>query len=160
MKKLLLLNLLLCCSAASSLAVVQTAQTLQITPQPREVVMNNALNKSYLRVKGAGFNYSSSLEQRTIRAIAKLCDDISAATGRTSSFAAAVGVTSSAPASSLKGFYFLEDKSLPAENYVLEITGRSAKVTASDHNGFFYAIQTLRQMLPTGNYLGKSGGRW
>jgi hexosaminidase len=160
MKKLLLLNLLLCCSAASSLAVVQTAQTLQITPQPREVVMNNALNKSYLRVKGAGFNYSSSLEQRTIRAIAKLCDDISAATGRTSSFAAVVGVTSSVPASSLKGFYFLEDKSLPAENYVLEITGRSAKVTASDHNGFFYAIQTLRQMLPVGNYLGKSGGRW
>ncbi|HOE94008.1 MAG TPA: hypothetical protein PLU97_01235, partial [Candidatus Cryptobacteroides sp.] len=81
MKKLLLLSLLLCCSAATALTA---AQTLQITPQPREVVLNNALNKAYLRVKGAGFNYSSSLEQRTIRAIAKLCDDISAATGRTS----------------------------------------------------------------------------
>lgn len=153
MKKSLFLSLLLCCSAATA---ITAAETLQITPQPREVV----INKGYLRVKGAGFNYSSSLEQRTIRAIAKLSDDISAGTGVISSFAAAIGVNASASASSLKGFYFLEDKSLPAENYVLEITGKGAKITASDHNGFFYAIQTLRQLLPVGNYLGESGGKW
>ena len=34
------------------------------------------------------------------------------------------------------------------EEYSIEINGKAAKVTASGHNGFLYALMTLRQMLP------------
>jgi len=138
------------------LFLILLAAALQITPQPREV----AVEKGTFRVKGAGFNYVSGLEDRTVKAIAQLADDISGATGRMSSIAEAAGVSAATPASELKGFYFITDKSLPAENYNLEISRKGVKVTASDHNGFFYAIQTIRQMLPVGNYTGKAGGKW
>lgn len=133
-----------------------SAQSIQIVPQPREVTEG----KGSFRVKGAGFNYSPSLEHRTIKAIAKLADDISAATGKTSSLACANGVAAGVDAASLKGFYFLVDTAVAAENYLLEVTGKGVKVTASDHNGFYYAIQSLRQMLPAGNYVGKGEEGW
>ncbi|MCR5561546.1 MAG: beta-N-acetylhexosaminidase [Bacteroidales bacterium] len=132
------------------------APSVQITPQPREIKLGNGTFK----VKGAGFNYESSLEERTVKAIAALADDISAATGKVSSLAIAAGVGSSAAASSLKGVYFLEDKAVPAENYRIEISRKGVKVTASEHNGFFYAVQTLRQLLPAGVYKGVAGGKW
>lgn len=154
MKRLLLLSALLSCVAATALQAKQA--TLQITPQPREISMA----KGIFNMRGAGFNYASSLEERTVKAIASLADDISAASGKVSSLAIAAGVNSYAAASSLKGIYFLEDKSLPAENYRIEISRKGIKVTAAEHNGFFYAVQTLRQMLPVEVYKGKSGGSW
>ena len=150
MKRILLLLALI----PATLAAKQ--QDLQITPRPREVQMG----KGCFNARGAGFNYSAGLEERSVTAIARLADDISAATGKMSSVAIAAGVKPDAQASDLKGIYFLEDKSLPEENYRIEIARKGVKVTASDHNGFFYAVQTLRQMLPAGVYKGKGGGSW
>ena len=149
MKRLLLLLALV----PAVLAAKQP--TLQITPQPREITFG----KGSFNVRGAGFNYSSGLEDRTLKAIASLADDISAATGKVSSLAVAIGVDASVDAKRLKGFYFLLDKAVPEENYRIEISGKGLKVTASGHNGFFYAVQTLRQMLPTGVYKGRADGR-
>ena len=132
------------------------APTLQITPQPREIKLANGC----FNVRGAGFNYDSSLEERTVNAIGALADDISAATGKMSSVAIAAGVKSSSEAAKIKGIYFLKDASIPEEDYRIEIARKGVKVTASSHGGFFYAVQTLRQMLPVGVYKGKAGGRW
>ena len=63
--------------------------------------------------------------------------------------------------SRLKGIFLLKDSSLEPENYVIETTKKGIKITAPDHNGVFYAIQTLRQILPVGNYAGKAAqGKW
>lgn len=138
------------------MSVIAKGPTLQITPQPREIKLANGC----FNVRGAGFNYDSSLEERTIKAIGMLADDVSAATGKVSSVAIATGVKSSAEASKIKGIYFLKDNSLPEEDYRIEIAHKGVKVTASSHNGFFYAVQTLRQMLPAGVYKGRPGGKW
>ena len=138
------------------MAAQAKAPTLQITPQPREIT----LGKGSFNVRGAGFNYDSSLEERTVKAIGTLADDVSAATGKVSSVAIATGVKTSADAAKIKGIYFLKDSTLPEEDYRIEIARKGVKVTASSHNGFFYAVQTLRQMLPAGVYKGKPGGKW
>lgn len=43
---------------------------------------------------------------------------------------------------------FYTDMELPAEHYRLEITPSHIYIKAADNKGFFYAIQTLRMMLP------------
>ncbi len=151
MKKILLLVALL-----APISAAARTSTLQITPQPREVSLSNG----FFNVRGAGFNYDSTLEERTVNAIGALADDISAATGKMSSVAIAAGVKSSSEAAKIKGIYFLKDASIPEEDYRIEIARKGVKVTASSHNGFFYAVQTLRQMLPAGVYKGKAGGKW
>lgn len=50
------------------------------------------------------------------------------------------------------GIVFLFNKELAAESYKLNITESCVTVEASDANGAFYAIQTLRQMLPIAVY--------
>lgn len=47
-----------------------------------------------------------------------------------------------------RGFRFVADTLCPKEGYTLEIGRRGAEVRAGDFNGFFYAIQTLKQLLP------------
>lgn len=47
------------------------------------------------------------------------------------------------------------DPSLPAEGYTLDVTTDKISVTAADSAGHFYALQTLRQMLPAEFYGGK-----
>ena len=126
----------------------KTDPTMNITPRPREI----SLGKGRFNVKGAGFNYAGSFEGRTVDAIAELADDISAATGKTCSVAGAAGVDRNTDAAILKGVFFLTDSSMEPENYKIVITKKGMKITAPDHNGFYYAIQTLRQMLPVGNY--------
>ena len=51
-----------------------------------------------------------------------------------------------------KGFLFMLDKSLGEEAYTIEITPSKAMVKASAFPGFFYAIQTLYQLLPVQIY--------
>lgn len=45
---------------------------------------------------------------------------------------------------------FVTDRSLAHEAYTLDITPTTITVRAADRSGFFYALQTLRQLLPAG----------
>ena len=44
---------------------------------------------------------------------------------------------------------FTTDKNLKSESYQLNITPDSIQIKASDNKGFFYALQTIRLLLPT-----------
>lgn len=46
------------------------------------------------------------------------------------------------------GVIFSEDKSLTREAYTLEVTPKKIVIKASDAGGYFYGVQTLRQLLP------------
>ena len=64
-------------------------------------------------------------------------------------FTQAAGFTPSVKVGEKKGkISFLTDDALKSEAYHLEITPRQIIVKASDTKGFFYALQTIRQLLP------------
>ena len=50
----------------------------------------------------------------------------------------------------------ISDKALDAESYEMEITKKQITLAASDAAGMFYAIQTLRQLLPVGIEIGET----
>lgn len=50
------------------------------------------------------------------------------------------------------GLRLYRDEAVPAEGYRLEITTDAISITASDHRGVNWAVQTLRQLLPVGVY--------
>ena len=135
----------------SGLEAKKAAPALNIIPEPQSV----SFGKGEFKVKGANFNYDSFLGKNTAEAIAKLADDIYISTGKVSSLAVATGVNYGSPIGSLKGIYFLKDATLAPEEYKIEVASRAVKVTAADHNGFLYAIATLRQMLPTEVFAGQ-----
>ena len=59
------------------------------------------------------------------------------------------------------GVRFSLDAGLPAEGYMLAVSENGVRVAAGDYNGFFYAVQTLMQMLPAEIYgKEKARGRW
>jgi hexosaminidase len=135
----------------SCLEAKKAEPVLNIIPEPQSV----SFGKGEFKVKGANFNYDSFLTKPTAEAIAKLADDIYISTGKVSSVAVATGVNYGTPIESLKGVFFLKDPTLAAEEYRLEVSPKAVKVTASDLNGFLYAIATFRQMLPVEVYAGK-----
>lgn len=64
-------------------------------------------------------------------------------------FTQAAGFTPCVKVGEKKGkISFLTDAALKSEAYHLEITPRQIIVKASDTKGFFYALQTIRQLLP------------
>lgn len=64
-------------------------------------------------------------------------------------FTQAAGFTPCVKVGEKKGkISFLTDAALKSEAYHLEITPKQIIVKASDTKGFFYALQTIRQLLP------------
>ena len=57
---------------------------------------------------------------------------------------------------------YIEDSAVPTEGYVLEICPKGIKVTASSDAGRFYAMQTIKQLLPAEVYgpEGFAGKKW
>ncbi len=146
----------LCCIGLS--ATKTGKQGLDIIPQPQNIEMG----KGCLKLKGLNFNYDTALESKTVEAIGKLADQLYLCTGKPSSIASATGINAAGSIRSLKGAFFLRDASIAPEAYVIEVSKKAIKVTASDHNGFLYAISTLKQMMPDAIYAGKpvAGTSW
>lgn len=64
-------------------------------------------------------------------------------------FTQAAGFTPQVKAGTKKGtIRFVTDRLLKSEAYRLEVTPKGMTINASDVKGFFYALQTLRQLLP------------
>lgn len=64
-------------------------------------------------------------------------------------FTRAAGFTPRVKVGEKKGkVCFLTDTSLKSEAYQLEVTPKRITIKASDGKGFFYALQTIRQLLP------------
>lgn len=51
---------------------------------------------------------------------------------------------------------FVTDQELESESYVIDVNSRRAVVEASSFNGFLYAIETLKQLLPVEIYTGEA----
>lgn len=101
------------------------------------------------RFKGAGapFTCEAGIDEQSIREIRAFAEKLTFVSGRTSTVAVPPGnIRSIINENKAKGFLFLKDGALQHEEYSIRITHRYCLVEASSHNGFLYAIQTLKQL--------------
>ncbi len=136
MRKIFLLS-----AAVAAFMACGTAdnQTLTVVPYPNEV----NINPGSFNVAGAGFHLSSGFDETTRNVIANFAGQLSLVTGQEAAVDENV---------SKEGFIFILDPQMPEEAYSLAVSRKSATVKASSLRGVNYAIQTMKQMLPTEIY--------
>ena len=119
-----------------------------VIPQPNQVTPGEGTFK----VTGAAFGTDEAVPAEAAALIEEFRVQLGTVTGKESP---AVGGAQE------KGFSFLFNQDLGAEEYALDVTPEGVKVEAGDYNGFLYAIQTLKQMLPAAVYGDKKApGPW
>ena len=110
---------------------------LDVVPYPNEV----NLKSGSVDIGGMTFSYSSELDPASKAYIEAFADQLSDVTGKLS-----------VVKEGNEGFSFIIDRGLEKEAYNLKITRKRIEVRASGLNGFVYAIQTLKQMMPVEIY--------
>ncbi len=112
----------------------------QIVPAPRSLEMG----KGAIDFKGIAICCDPSVDSLSRFAVEQFSGCLTKVSGKKSYVTTGAGAD--------KGLCFLKDDSVAPEGYRISITPKSAVVRASDFNGFFYSLQTLRQMLPVSIY--------
>ena len=114
------------------------AETFSVIPQPNDVTFL----KGSVCVKGAAVEIDPSIDKASREAIGRFVKALETATG----------VKSKADGD---GFDFKYNPNLGPEQYYIEIEDDDVEVEASALNGFIYACETIKQMLPAAIYGGK-----
>ena len=110
-----------------------------VIPQPESVTVSD---DGAFCVKGAALEIDRAIDDASLKAIGRFTTALEAATGK--KLREGKG-----------GFRFLYNPNLGAEEYAINIGKDGADVEASALNGFVYACETLKQMLPADVYGGK-----
>ncbi len=132
---LVFLLFLSCCSSR------KTAAPFSVIPYPHEVEFSDGV----FDMAGSRFIVDPSVDAASLSYISKFSDELSCVSGRRSPVVRGV---------SGRGVFFTLNPSLPDESYTIDVTIRSARIESSSYRGFVWAIQTLRQMLPSSIYGG------
>lgn len=119
----------------STLACSPSKTSITVVPYPAEVRMGNGS----FHVAGTDFFLDDKADSLSENAVRSFAETLSAVTGSENKVL---------KGESGKGFTFRVDSSMPEEAYRLNISRKGVMVEASGLNGFVYAIQTLKQMLP------------
>ena len=114
---------------------------IAIVPYPNHL----ETGRGTYRVTDRPVTCDSRTDERTQRAVAEFAAQLA----KTSGGENPVTVADELPAS---GIRFVLDQTLPEEGYRLDVTPKGVEVRASRFPGFFYAVQSLRQMLPAAVY--------
>ena len=112
---------------------------INVVPYPNKV----EITEGSFKAAGAGFSIDEGIDAASRNVIMGFAERLSAATGKESMIA---------EGTSDKGFAFTFDSGMPAEAYSVVLDRDAVNVAASGLNGFNYAIQTLKQMLPVEIY--------
>ncbi|MBO5876092.1 MAG: family 20 glycosylhydrolase [Bacteroidales bacterium] len=128
-KTFIILSVLLAAAACAP----KNVQTINVVPYPNEV----QVKPGGFCVAGADVKYDAAADERTKSLIDAFTQQLSLVTGVES----AVSETNGEIA-------FILDAEMPHEAYTLNVTKKGVEVKASGLNGFNYAIQTIKQMLP------------
>ena len=107
----------------------------QVIPMPNEVT----IAKGVFPVKGAAIKVDEALDAPSQAAISAFVQALETATGK-------------ALKEGKGGFSFNLNPNLEAEEYFISIDKKGVEVEASALNGFLYACETLKQMLPVEIY--------
>jgi len=132
-KKILCISVLWVVACQSQKEAVFTMKDLAVIPQPESVVLGKG---SFRFTKETVFVTAPELYPMTNSFV----EQYEKATGFRMFFRKAAIQTS---------YILLSlDKSLPKEGYTLVVEPDKISITAADHNGALYALETLRQLLP------------
>ena len=119
-------------------------QAFHVIPMPEEV----SLSDGSFKAAAAAIEIDENIDEPSLRAIMRFTSALETASGKRLH-------------EGKGGFSFLRNPNLAAEEYAINIDGNGAVVEASALNGFVYACETLKQMLPAGIYSGKkASGAW
>ncbi|MBO4765624.1 MAG: family 20 glycosylhydrolase, partial [Bacteroidales bacterium] len=129
MKSPLIFAMLLLCACAPK------ASDLHIVPAPQSV--KTACGS--LDVRGTGISCDKAMDARSVCAVQQFADRLSLVCGTECKAGG-------------KGLSFVQDDSVAPEAYLICVKRGGAEVRASGFAGFFYAIQTLKQLLPVEIY--------
>ena len=110
-------------------------QPFQVIPMPNEV----ELGKGVFSVKGASLVMDDEMDPQSWAAVSRFVQAVETACGKPMK-------------EGNGGFSFTVNPELEAEEYIIRIDKRGAAVQASALNGFLYACETLKQMLPVEVY--------
>ena len=130
-KTIIILSVLLAAAACTP----KDAQTISVVPYPNELHVKTG----EFCAAGADIRYDIAADERTKAMLNAFAQQLSLVTGNES--VVYEGGTGT-------GFSFIMTAGMPHEAYTLNITKNRAEVKASGLNGFNYAIQTIKQMLP------------
>ena len=125
-------------AVAALLAACAKPQELHVIPMPADV----SIDDGSFCVKGATVSVDENLDELSQKAVARFVEALESATGAKTK-------------AGENGFRFVYNPNLAAEQYAIEIDEDGAVVEASALNGFVYACETLKQMLPAAIYGGK-----
>ncbi len=141
MKSILRIIALAFLTIPATVSAKDSQTVVNVIPYPQSV----EIEKGSFKAAGANFNCDKEIDEGSQSLIREFADRISFVSGRMCSFAAPLGLNSSASAQT-KGFIFLKDSGKAPEEYSIDITAKNCTVKASSYNGFLYAIQTLKQL--------------
>ncbi len=142
--KFWLTTLLLCLSLVCARASVLD----DIVPCPAKA----ELLKGSFRISGAAIKCDPAFDAATVEAVSRFAARLSYACGKTSPVSTPLGLRDALAGGKVKGLVILHDGSLADEAYSILVSPRNAVIRANGLNGVFYALETLRQMLPTAIY--------
>lgn len=152
----------ICILVPISLAAKKEEIKIDVLPHPASV----EIGKGTFSAAGAMFTCDPSIDSKTQKMLREFADHLSFITGKTSSFASPMGMGQAAKnidkqkkvlgfnvdESKLKGFIFLKDDGMGFEEYSVRATSKKCVVSAGGFNGFLYAVQTLKQLMPESVY--------
>lgn len=114
-------------------------QCVEVVPYPNSVEMKDGT----FDVTGAEVHLDATMDEQSKEVVGNFARQLALASGQ------ACEVTEGTAST---GISFIMDTSLPHEAYTLKVGKKGVTVMASGLNGFNYAIQTLKQMLPAAIY--------
>lgn len=110
-------------------------QAFQVIPYPADVTLSDG----FFPVKGVAVEVDSALDEVSRKAVGRFVQALETATGVKTKTGDG-------------GLRFLLNPNLAAEQYAINVKPDGATVEASALNGFVYACETLKQMLPAAIY--------
>ena len=124
------------------LVFVVNAQELAIIHKPAEISLQNG---KFVLHKNCTFQFDD--QNLELKQIASFFNEY-----LQTMYGFSVGINSNGPGISLK---IISRLNLGKEGYLLKVNENSIVITASEPNGIFYGIQTLKQMLPVDSESGE-----
>lgn len=116
-----------------------------IIPRPSQVVEL----KGSFRLPGVTIKCDPGMDPVSLEAVSRFAARLSLATGKTCTVSSPHGIQSAISNGSAKGMFFIVDRTMDAEEYRIEIDSKVAVIQSGSKNGFLYALQTLKQMMPS-----------
>lgn len=132
-------NIIITCMSCLLSSCMTTDKTLNIVPYPNEV----KIQCGTFEASGADFHISEDIDDASAKVIENLAERLEVVSGHKNIMT---------KEKSGSGFIFTFNSEIPSEAYSIKIDRKRVEVSASALNGFNYAIQTIKQMLPVEIY--------